>query len=252
MAITTIIIDDERNARENLKLILGDFCPEINVVAEAGSAEEARALITKHKPNLLFLDINMPNEDGFELLDSIEDKNFSVIFITAHNQFALKALKAGAIDYIEKPIDIEDLQTAVSKISIQDKGAGNVDYNMIKTLLNEYKDDSKSDIIAVPTLSGYEIIKAEDIIHLEADESYTRIFLIDGKKCMSSMTIARYEKVLDTNTFFRVHKSHIINTRHHLKEFNRHEGNVAIMDTGEAIPVARRKLSGFISAIKTF
>ena len=252
MAIQTIIIDDEQNARENLKIILQDFCPDINVVAEAGSAEEARVLIAKHEPNLLFLDINMPNEDGFELLDSIENKNFSVIFITAHNQFALKALKAGAIDYIEKPIDIEDLQAAVNKISVEDKDGGNVDYNMIKTLLNEYKDDSKSDIIAVPTLSGYEIIKAEDIVHLEADESYTRIFLADGKKCTSSMTIARYEKVLDNNIFFRIHKSHIINTRHHLKEFNRHEGNVAIMDTGEAIPVARRKLSGFISAIKTF
>lgn len=252
MSISTIIIDDEQNARENLKLILADFCPEITVVAEASSAEEARLLIENHQPNLLFLDINMPNEDGFELLDSIENKNFSVIFITAHNQFALKALKAGAIDYIEKPIDIEDLQTAVSKISIEKDSAGNVDYKMIKSLLNEYRDDNKSDTIAVPTLSGYEIIKAEDIVHLEADESYTRIFLIDGKKCISSMTIARYEKVLNSNTFFRVHKSHIINTRHHLKEFNRHDGNVAIMDTGEAIPVARRKLSGFINAIKTF
>lgn len=252
MAITTIIIDDEQNARENLKILLEDFCPDVNVVAEAESAEEARVLIAKHQPDLLFLDINMPNEDGFELLDSIKNKDFSVIFITAHNQFALKALKAGAIDYIEKPIDIEDLQTAVGKISTEDESKGNVDYNMIKTLLNEYKSDSKSDIIAVPTLSGYEIIKAEDIVHLEADESYTRIFLSDGKKCTSSMTIARYEKVLDTNVFFRVHKSHIINTRHHLKEFNRHDGNVAIMDTGEAIPVARRKLSGFINAIKTF
>jgi two-component system LytT family response regulator len=252
MAISTIIIDDEQNARENLKIILNDFCPEIDVVAEAGSAEEARLLITKHNPNLLFLDINMPNEDGFELLESIENKNFSVIFITAHNQFALKALKAGAIDYIEKPIDIEDLQTAVSKVTAEVDQPVNVDYNMIKQLLTDYKDDSKSDIIAVPTLSGYEIIKAEDIVHLEADESYTRIFLADGKKCTSSMTIARYEKVLDSNIFFRVHKSHIINTRHHLKEFNRHEGNVAIMDTGEAIPVARRKLSGFINAIKTF
>ena len=252
MAINTIIIDDEQNARENLKLILDDFCPDVNVVAQAGSAEEARTLIDKHEPNLLFLDINMPNEDGFELLESIEKKSFAVIFITAHNQFALKALKAGAIDYLEKPIDIEDLQAAVSKINIEADALGNVDYKMIKTLLNEYKNESKSDTIAVPTLSGYEIIKAVDIIHLEADESYTRIFLADGTKCVSSMTIARYEKVLDANMFFRVHKSHIINTRHHLKEFNRQEGNVAIMDTGEAIPVARRKLSGFISAIKTF
>lgn len=249
--IKTIIVDDEENARSNLKLMLEEFCPTINVLAEAGSAEEARNLIDEHQPDLLFLDINMPNEDGFELLDSIENKKFSVIFVTAHNQFALKALKAGAIDYIEKPIDIEDLQKAVDKIKVGDD-AINVNYSMIKELLNEYKNDNKSDIIAVPTLSGYEIIKIEDIIHLEADESYTKIFLTNGKKCTSSLTIAKYEKVLDENIFYRVHKSHIINTRYHLKEFNRHEGNVAIMDNGKAIPVARRKLSGFVNKIKTF
>ncbi|MEJ6736615.1 MAG: LytTR family DNA-binding domain-containing protein [Flavobacteriales bacterium] len=250
MAITTVIIDDEQHARENLKLILADFCPDVNVVAEAESAKDARKIIEEHKPDLLFLDINMPNEDGFELLESIENKSFSVIFITAHNQFALKALKAGALDYIEKPIDIEDLQAAVSKIT--EKENAGVDFNMIKSLLSDYKKDRKSETIAVPTLSGYEILKAEDIVHLEADESYTRIFLADGSKCISSMTIARYEKVLDSNTFFRVHKSHIINIKHHLKEFNRHDGNMAIMNTGDVIPVARRKLSGFISAIKTF
>ncbi len=252
MTINTLIIDDEENARSNLKLILEEYCPSINVVAEAGSADDARQLIAEEEPDLLFLDINMPNEDGFELLDSLENKNFSVIFITAHNQFAIKALKAGAIDYIEKPIDIEDLQAAVKKVKVKDGGDGNVDYNMIRNIINEHKNDDKSDIIAVPTLSGYEIIKIEDIIHLVADESYTKIFLTNGKKCTSSMTIAKYEKVLNDNVFYRVHKSHIINTRHHLKEFNRHDGNMAIMDNGEAIPVARRKLSGFINKIKTF
>ena len=250
MAIKTIIVDDEQNARENLKLLLDDYCKDLKVVAEAGSAEEARKLIVKHQPNLLFLDINMPNEDGFELLDSIKEKNFSVIFVTAHNQFGLKALKAGAVDYIEKPIDIEELQIAVSKINTEEETT--IDFNMIKSLIAEYKNERKSETIAVPTLSGYEILKAEDIVHLEADESYTRIFLVDGTKCVSSMTIARYEKVLDERVFFRVHKSHIVNMRHHLKEFNRHDGNMAIMDTGDVIPVARRKLSGFISAIKTF
>ena len=253
MSIKTIIIDDEQNARENLNLILQDNCPEIEVVALADSANEARSLIKKHQPNLLFLDINMPNEDGFELLESLDEKNFAVIFITAHNQFALQALKAGAIDYIEKPIDIEDLQEAISKIE-EKSSSGNeqLDFGLIKTMLEDYKNESKADTIAIPTLSGYEIVRTEDIVHLEADESYTRLFLSDGKKCVSSMTIARYEKVLDKNTFFRVHKSHIINTKHHLKEFNRHEGNVAIMDDGSSIPVARRKLSGFVNAIKTF
>lgn len=252
MTIKSIIIDDEENARSNLKLILEEYCPTIEIVGEADSAKEARDLITTHQPDLLFLDINMPGEDGFELLESIENKNFSVIFITAHNQFALKALKAGAIDYIEKPIDIEDLQQAVSKVSVNDNNASGIDYNMLRNILNENKNAGTSDIIAVPTLSGYEIIRIEDIIHLEADESYTKIFLTSGKKTTSSMTIAKYEKVLNDDIFFRVHKSHIINTRYHLKEFNRHEGNVAIMDNGEAIPVARRKLSGFINKIKTF
>jgi len=252
MILQTIIIDDEQNARNNLKLILDEYCPSVKVIAQASSAEEARNLITEHEPDLLFLDINMPNEDGFELLDSIEDKNFSVIFITAHNQFVLKALKAGAIDYLEKPIDIEELQEAVGKISVNEERNTNLNFGMIKDLLAEYQNDNKSDTIAIPTLAGYEIIKTKDIVHLEADESYTKIYLTDGERCMSSMTIARYERVLDKNTFFRVHKSHIINTRHHLKEFNRHEGNIAIMDNGEAIPVARRKLSDFINAIKTF
>ena len=252
MTLKTIIIDDEQNARDNLKLLIEEYCPTLNVVAEASSAEEARLAIQTNQPDLLFLDINMPNEDGFELLDSLENRSFSVIFVTAHNQFALRALKAGAIDYIEKPIDVDELKGAVEKIKVNEEGNTNLNFNMIKELLNEYQKEHKADTIAIPTLTGYEIIKTEDIVHLEADESYTKIYLADGEKCMSSMTIARYERVLDKSTFFRVHKSHIINTRHHLKEFNRHEGNVAIMDNGDAIPVARRKLSDFISAIKTF
>ena len=252
MAITAIIIDDEQNARFNLKILIEDFCPEVNVIGEAESAEQARTLIEEQKPDLLFLDINMPNEDGFDLLESIEDKNFSVIFITAHNQYALKAIKAGAIDYLEKPIDVEDLQKAVAKISGSSEKIGNIDVESIRSILDKYQNESKVDTIAIPTLTGYEIIKTADIIRLEADESYTKIFLNDGKKCTSSMTIARYEKVLNKNVFFRVHKSHIINTRDHLKEFNRHEGNVAIMDNGTAIPVSRRKLTEFINAIKTF
>lgn len=252
MTISAIIIDDELNARSNLRILVEEFCPNVNVVAEAESAKQARQLIAEHEPDLLFLDINMPNEDGFDLLNSIEERNFSVIFITAHNQYALKALKSGAIDYLEKPIDVEELQNAIAKISSSNNSVGQTDINSIKMILDQYQNESKVDTIAIPTLTGYEIIKTTDIIRLEADESYTKIFLVDGTKCVSSMTIARYERVLNKNVFFRVHKSHIINTRDHLKEFNRNEGNVAIMDNGVAIPVSRRKLTDFINAIKTF
>ncbi|MGE0562438.1 MAG: LytR/AlgR family response regulator transcription factor [Flavobacteriales bacterium] len=250
MSISAIIIDDEQHARSNLKILLEDYCPNVTVVAEAQSADEAREQISLHNPNLLFLDINMPGEDGFDLLNSLEDKNFSVIFITAHNQFALKALKAGAIDYLEKPIDIEQLIEAVGKIKVSDNEIS--DFNTIKKLIQYYQHETTTGTIAIPTLTGYEIIKTSDIVRLEADESYTKIFLSDGKKCVSSMTIARYEKVLNENVFFRVHKSHIINTKYHLKEFNRQDGNIAIMDNGSTIPVSRRKVTEFINAIKTF
>ena len=250
MSISAIIIDDEQNARSNLRILLNDYCPNITVVGEAESAEEARELISLHQPNLLFLDINMPNEDGFDLLNSLEDKNFSVIFITAHNQFALKALKAGAIDYLEKPIDIDQLIEAVSKIKVKDNEIS--DFNTIKKMIQYYQHETTTGTIAIPTLTGYEIIKTSEIIRLEADESYTKIFLTDGKKMVSSMTIARYDDVLNKDVFFRVHKSHIINTKYHLKEFNRQDGNFVVMDNGNVIPVSRRKLTEFINAIKTF
>ncbi len=250
MNISAIIIDDEQNARSNLRMMLEEYCSEVDIVAEAKSAAEARELIQIHQPNLLFLDINMPNEDGFELLDSIEDKNFSVIFITAHNQFALKALKSGALDYLEKPIDIDELIAAVAKIKIDLPVKNEV--TDIKQLVDFFQHDISSGTIAIPTLKGYEIIKTSEIVRLEADENYTKIFLSDGKKCVSSMSIARYEKVLNKNVFFRVHKSHIINTKHHLKEFSRQDGNIAIMDNGTTIPISRRKLTEFVNAIRTF
>lgn len=252
MALRSLIVDDEFNARNNLKLLIEEFCPEVEIIGEAESADEARKIIDENELDLVFLDINMPNEDGFELLSSIPNKDFAVIFITAHNQYALKALKAGAIDYLEKPIDIEDLKAAIDKVNKEEGSKKNINFDLIKSILEEYQKDSSTDTIAVPTLSGYEIIRISDIVHLEADESYTKIFLSDGRKCTSSMTIARYEKVLDKNMFYRVHKSHIINMKMHLKEFNRHEGNVAIMDNGSVIPVARRKLTDFINTIKTF
>lgn len=250
MEISAIIIDDEQNARSNLRMLLEEYCPGVTVVAEAQSANDAREMIEIHHPQLLFLDINMPNEDGFELLDSLPEKDFSVIFITAHNQFALKALKSGALDYIEKPIDIDELIEAVSKIKIEQQKPTEI--TDMKQLVDFFQHQSTAGTIAIPTLSGFEIIKTSDIVRLEADESYTKIFLADGKKCTSSMTIARYEKVLNKNVFFRVHKSHIINTKYHLKEFNRKNGNIAIMDNGTIIPISRRKLNEFINAIRTF
>lgn len=253
MELKAIIVDDELNARENLNLLLNNYCEEVKVKGLAASVKEAKKLIDENNPDIVFLDINMPEEDGFKLFEMFPDANFYVIFTTAHNEFALKALKKGAADYLEKPLNIEEIKEAVNKVKkLKQKGSSSFDYQLLKQLLSDYRQSQSSDTIAIPTASGFEMIKINEIIHLEADESYTKIILTDNRKFISSMTIARYDEILDKNVFYRVHKSHIINFKDHLKSFNRHEGNIAILSNNIKIPVARRKVTDFINKIKTF
>lgn len=243
-----LIVDDEQFCRDNLQLLLKDYCPQITEIELAASAEEARQLIQKSKPDVMFLDIKMPRESGFDLLDSLNDKSMSVIFTTAHNEFALKALKARAIDYLEKPINIDELQSAVDKLDFKTgKEASSI--GEIKALIRKAYLDYEDEKIAVPMREGYEIVACRDLIHLEASESYTTLFLADGKKMLSSKNIKVYEDKLSSTTFFRVHKSHIINVRYHLKGFNRIDGNSAVMSNGKHIPIARRKVQPFLDRI---
>ena len=191
----------------------------------------------------------MPNEDGFSFLNTIKDRKFSVVFTTAHNEFALKAFKADALDYLEKPIAIDDLKNSVIKVSKyhQKKTVNNSNLNL-KTLATKINADK----ISIPTKDGYIIINNKDIVNLEASDNYTMIHLSDGSRHLSSKNIKIYEQNLDENVFFRSHKSHIINVEYHLKEFSRSEGNVAIMTNGKNIPISRRKMSFFMNRINSF
>ncbi len=246
MALKTIIVDDESNARENLKILIDEFCPELKVIGMASSVAEARTLIEKEDPEVVFLDIAMPNEDGFELLKHYENRDFSVIFTTAYNEYALKAFKADAIDYLEKPISIDDLQKAVEKLmrihTIED----------MEALSKKREADRENDRISVPTRDGYIILKNEEITHLEASDNYTMIYLANGSRHLSSKNIKVYEDNLNANIFYRTHKSYIVNIEHHLKEFSRKEGNVAVLQNGKMVPVARRKMTQFLDRINTF
>jgi two-component system LytT family response regulator len=223
--LKAIIIDDEEFARENLRMLLEDYCPDVNIEGVAGSASQARLLIDEVNPDLVFLDIMMPGEDGFMFLQSLPERTFQVIFTTAFRDYALKAIKENAIDYLEKPIDIDDLQKSVAKAKVINE----------KTI--------------VPTKDGLAIVKNTDIIHLEAFENYTTLYLTGGKKYVSSKSIKAFEDKLDPNMFFRVHKSHIINIAHHLKELIRSEGNIAVLSDGTQVPVARRKLQEFLDKL---
>ena len=251
MTLKALIVDDEFNARNNLKILIDEFCPELKIIGLVESAAEARIIIEKEKPDLVFLDIAMPKEDGFSLLKSYENRDFSVVFTTAYNEYAVKAFKENAIDYLEKPISIDDLQKAVQKVLKVHGSNEQKTPAELSELVDEAMED-KNDRISVPTRDGYIIIRNTDIIHLEASDNYTMIYLIDGSRHLSSKNIKVYEENLNQEVFFRTHKSHIINVEHHLKEFSRSEGNMAVLTNGINVPIARRKMSNFLSRINTF
>lgn len=248
MSLRVLIVDDEADARENLQLMLTEYCPEVEVVGQAGSAAEARTRIEELQPNALFLDIKMPGEDGFSLLASIAELDLPVVFTTAYDEYALKAFKQNALDYLEKPIDHEELERAVRKLERATTLLGSP--SAIAALMKDPASPLSSRL-AVPGRDGLVLLKHDDILYLEANDSYTTIHLKDGKRSVSSKHIRVFEHNLDPKTFFRVHKSFVINLAH-LKGFNRAEGNMAQLDNGTLIPVSRRRLPDFLGLINTF
>ena len=250
--MSAIIIDDEEFARENLRLLIEEFCPEVEIAATAGSAREARKLVEDINPDLVFLDIMMPGEDGFSFLHSLEEKKFMVIFTTAFREHALKAIKENAMDYLEKPIDIQDLQKAVAKAkeNFDTRKTHRVSDERIAKILENIALTNTVEKTVIPTKDGIAVVKNADIVHLEAADNYTVFYMISGKKYVSSKSIKAFEDKMDPAMFFRVHKSHIINMSHHLKEFNRVDGNIAILSNGTQVPIARRKLQEFLDKIE--
>ena len=247
-----MIVDDEPDARENLRIMLADNCPEVEVTAEASSAKEARKLLDADQPHALFLDIKMPGEDGFALLRSIAHMEIPVVFTTAYDEYALRAFKENALDYLEKPIDAEELKRAVRKLLkvSGDPSLGQQHVSALQALM----DDPESPLntrVAVPSRDGLVLLKHEEILYLEASDSYTTVHTRDGKRTISSKHIRVFETNLDAKKFFRVHKSYIINLEH-LKGFSRSEGNMAVLDNGALIPVSRRRLPDFLGMINTF
>lgn len=252
MAIRALIVDDEADARENLRLMLEDQCPSVEVAGMAASAAEARKLMGTLSPQVLFLDIKMPGEDGFSLLRSLPEPHLPVIFTTAYDEFALRAFKENALDYLEKPIDPAELDRAVGKLVqlLGDPAELERQQNSLQSLMNDPA-SPLSNRVAVPSRDGLVLLRHEDILYLEASDSYTVVHARDGKRTVSSKHIRVFETNLDPRKFFRVHKSYIINLEH-LVSFSRSEGNMAVLDNGALVPVSRRKLPELMAMINTF
>lgn len=250
--LRVLIIDDEFFARENLKMLLQEFAGDkIEIIGEAGSVNEALPLTEEKKPDLVFLDIMMPEADGFAYLEQVKNRNFQVVFTTAFREYAVKAIKENALDYLEKPIDINELVNVVNKAAKnKSEKHGSFDEDKINKVLNEIALHSNFDKTIVPTRDGFVILRNNEIIRLEADENYTTLFCNNGKKYVSSRNIKSFEEKLDSRMFMRIHKSHIVNMAFHLKEFNRTEGNILILSNGDQVPVSRRKLQEFLERLQ--
>jgi len=259
MRLRAIVVDDEELARENLKMMLSDFCvDEIEVIGEADEQETAKERIENLSPDVVFLDIRMPSGiEGFKLLESIENKKFLVVFVTAFKEYAIKAFHANAVHYLMKPIDIDDLREAVNKLveanqiftenpenySTYEKTLENLSTNII--------DQSLSNRIAISHAKGIKIVEDNDISYLKANGNCTEIYFDDSQRYLDTRTLKIYEEILTERKFFRIHKSYIINLKY-LKEYLSEDGHFAILDGDIRLPIARNRLSTFLKLLKTF
>ena len=249
--IRVVIIDDEENSRETLRGKLDLFCPEVEVAAEAGSVQDGLEAITSENPDAVFLDIQLAGESGFDILEEIRDNDSihpEIIFVTAHNEFAIKAIKFSALDYLLKPIDPEELVKAVRKVE-ESKGlpkkASNI--NVLVENIRQASDSPKK--IVVPTSDGMHVIKLSDIIRLESSSNYTTFHLNNQKSLLASKTLKEFDNMLSGYNFQRIHKSHLVNMNY-LKRYVQTDGGYLILEDGSKIPVANRKKEQLLNTLR--
>ena len=244
--LKAVIIDDEAKARRILQSFVTEYCPDVTLIGEASDVVEGVKLIQREKPDLVFLDIEMPGFNGFQLLEFFDEVNFEVIFVTAYSEFALKAFQVSAVDYLLKPLQIDQLIKAVEKANAI-KGNSLIKERLATLKTNLEQQQIKK--IVVPVSEGSLFVEIKDITHLKAEGSYVNIFLQDGNKILVSKNIKDYEDLLtQTEGFYRTHRSFLVNT-HFIKKVQP-DATEAILSSGAVISIARERKAGFLSFVK--
>jgi two-component system LytT family response regulator len=237
-----ILVDDEKNALEMLEWMLQKNCPEVEIIAMCDSPLEGLEKIKTLKPDVIFLDIEMPQLNGFDLLERLGKHESDVIFTTAYNQFAIKAFKVCALDYLLKPIDPEDLKVAVQKAQTKKNKVSAEQLEMLLSYMKPEKPKSKR--VALTASDHLIFVETEKIIYCESDSNYTIFFLADGQKIIVSKTLKDVEEILEGSDFFRVHASYLINMKH-VSKFTRGDGGYVVMSNNQHITVSRKKKDEF-------
>ena len=236
--IRALIVDDEQASIDLLKWLISEYCPDISAVASARSVEEAIPLIHSFKPDIVFLDIQMPHQSGFDLLIQVDNWNFEVIFTTAYNEFAIQAIRFSALDYLLKPIDESELKKAVERFKVKKiyAPAGQILFrNFIQNISQGSKEKFK---LALADASEIKYVQIDEIVRLQAESNYTHIFLTGNKIFISAKTLKEYDEILQGHRFLRVHKSHLVNPSH-IQAYDR-QGILQMSDNSK-VEVSRRK-----------
>jgi len=237
MLLSALIVDDEKNGRENLAGLIRSHCPQIKVVAQAASVEQAIAGIQEHKPQLIFLDIEMPGGNGFQLLEHFNNFPFEVIFVTAYDNYAIRAIRFSASDYILKPINLNELISAVDKVSLRIRNRS--ENERIRQLyLNTMHPANPK--IGLPTGERVEFVEVKSIIRCQGESNYTHIYFADRKPLLTAKSLIEFEELLAEYNFIRVHKTHLVNLNH-VSSFTKNDGGVLLLSNGDSVAISRRR-----------
>lgn len=248
-SITTFIIDDEFQSRNFLHTMLKQYFPEIILLGVASSVQEGLEGINEHKPDIVFLDIQLKEETGFDLLNQLPKIDFALVFVTAYNQYAIKAFRFNAIDYLLKPIIPEELIEAVNKVKQRIASTKTDSKKLVDQLYKDIQDPKKiHDKIAISTSDGFNIIPINEIIYCHAISNYTRFYLTDKKFILSSYTLKQYDELLTSQSFFRAHRSYLINMIH-VKMYKKGEGGEIVMSNGDEIELSRTHKAEFLQLL---
>lgn len=246
--IQTVLIDDEINSLSSLEILLGEYCPEVNILEKCPTAQAGIQAINRLHPDLIFLDIEMPVLNGFDLLEQIKHLSLSVIFTTAYHHYAIKAIRYSALDYLLKPLDPKELIQAVHRYNHQNPRPVAEQFQFLIDKLSQKEHTLKK--IAIPNMEGFKLVSVEDIVRCEADDNYTHIFLKNKIKITASRTLKEIQLVLEEyDTFIRVHHSSLVNLNE-ISQYVRGEGGYVIMSDGSHIDVSRTKKEALLKYLR--